>query len=75
MAGSTATRRLMHEYRQLTNEAPEGITAGPIDEDNFFEWECLIQGPEGTPFEGGIFPASLKFPKVRIYIQLCSNSY
>jgi ubiquitin-protein ligase len=28
-----------------------------------FLWEALIQGPEGTPFEGGIFPAELKFPK------------
>lgn len=28
-----------------------------------FLWEALIQGPDGTPFEGGIFPAELKFPK------------
>jgi ubiquitin-conjugating enzyme E2 G2 len=45
MAQSTAHRRLLQEYRALTN------------------WECLIQGPEGTPFEGGVFPAELKFPK------------
>lgn len=36
--------------------------AGPISEDNFFEWEALIQGPEGTCFEGGVFPARLIFP-------------
>ena len=24
---------------------------------------ALIQGPEGTPFEGGVFPAELRFPK------------
>lgn len=28
-----------------------------------FHWEALIQGPEGTPFEGGVFAAELKFPK------------
>jgi hypothetical protein len=28
-----------------------------------FVWEALIQGPEETPFEGGVFPAELKFPK------------
>jgi ubiquitin-protein ligase len=39
---------------------------GPVDESNFFEWECYISGPEGTPFEGGIFPATLTFPKVCI---------
>jgi ubiquitin-conjugating enzyme E2 G2 len=53
----------MHEYRALTIDSPEGITAGPIDEDNVFEWEAMIQGPEETPFEGGIFPATLTFPK------------
>lgn len=37
---------------------------GPVDEANFFEWEAYISGPEGTPFEGGIFPATLSFPKV-----------
>lgn len=59
----TALRRLMREYQELTTNAPEGITAGPLSEDDFFTWECLIQGPENTPFEGGLFPSTLKFPK------------
>ena len=61
MAGS-ALRRLMAEYKQLTLNPPEGIIAGPIDEENFFEWEALITGPEGTCFEGGVFTARLTFP-------------
>ncbi|CAB3365255.1 Hypothetical predicted protein [Cloeon dipterum] len=61
MAGS-ALRRLMAEYKQLTLNPPEGIIAGPINEENFFEWEALITGPEGTCFEGGVFPAKLIFP-------------
>ncbi|KAL2891092.1 Ubiquitin-conjugating enzyme E2-18 kDa [Ceratocystis lukuohia] len=60
---STAQRRLLQEYRALTNNPPDGITAGPIDEDDLLIWEALIQGPEGTPYEGGVFPAELKFPK------------
>lgn len=63
MAQSTAHRRLLQEYRALTNNPPEGITAGPVSEDDMLLWECLVQGPEGTPFEGGIFPAELRFPK------------
>lgn len=63
MATSTAHRRLLQEYRALTNNPPEGITAGPVSEDDLLYWEALIQGPEGTPFEGGVFPAELKFPK------------
>ncbi|KAG5455977.1 MAG: ubiquitin-conjugating enzyme e2 g2 [Olpidium bornovanus] len=62
-AGGTALKRLMNEYKELTLNAPEGITAGPASEDNFFEWEALISGPESTPYEGGIFPATLTFPK------------
>jgi hypothetical protein len=58
-----AAKRLFSEYRTLSQDPPEGITAGPISEDNMFVWEALIQGPEGTPFDGGIFPAELKFPK------------
>ncbi|XP_065887500.1 ubiquitin-conjugating enzyme E2 G2-like [Dysidea avara] len=61
MAGS-ALKRLMTEYKELTVNPPEGILAGPKNEDNFFEWEALITGPEGTPFEDGVFVAELKFP-------------
>lgn len=63
-ATATATRRLLHEYKQLVNDCPEGICAGPVSEDDFFEWECFIHGPEGTPFEGGVYSATLSFPKV-----------
>ncbi|CAK9292115.1 unnamed protein product [Gordionus sp. m RMFG-2023] len=61
MSGS-ALRRLMAEYKQLTINPPEGIIAGPVTEDDFFEWEALIIGPQGTPFEGGVFPTKLFFP-------------
>lgn len=26
------------------------FVAGPISEDDFFEWEALVVGPEGTPY-------------------------
>ncbi|KAJ1955857.1 ubiquitin-conjugating enzyme [Linderina pennispora] len=61
--GSTALKRLMTEYKELCLHAPEGITAGPVSEDNFFEWEAVIAGPPDTPFEGGIFTATLSFPR------------
>jgi ubiquitin-conjugating enzyme E2 G2 len=60
---SSAAKRLFKEYRALSNDPPEGITAGPVSEDDMFIWEALIQGPEDTPFEGGVFPAELRFPK------------
>lgn len=60
---SVASKRLFQEYKHLTQDPPDGITAGPLNEDDLFLWEALIQGPEGTPYEGGIFPAEIKFPK------------
>ncbi|CAF4270764.1 unnamed protein product, partial [Rotaria magnacalcarata] len=35
MAGS-ALRRLIAEYKQLTNNPPDGVLAGPISDENFF---------------------------------------
>lgn len=52
----------MAEYKQMSTNPPEGIVAGPIDENNFFEWEALIMGPQDTPFEGGVFRAVMTFP-------------
>lgn len=63
MGTSIAQKRLFHEYKNLSTNPPEGITAGPVSEDDMFYWEALIQGPEGTPFEGGVFAAELKFSK------------
>jgi ubiquitin-conjugating enzyme E2 G2 len=60
---ASASKRLFKEYKSLSSDPPEGITAGPVSEDDMFVWEALIQGPEDTPFEGGIFPAELKFPR------------
>jgi ubiquitin-conjugating enzyme E2 G2 len=59
----TAFKRLVVEYKTLTNDAPEGIVAGPKDEDDYFTWVAMFSGPEGTPFEGGVFEAELKFPE------------
>ena len=63
MASSVASKRLFQEYRALTTNPVDNIIAAPKNEENIFEWECFLQGPSGTPFEGGIFPAELKFPK------------
>jgi len=60
---STAFKRLMQEYKELTLNSPEGLTAGPTNEDNFFEWDAVIMGPEGTYYEGGCFTAKLAFPR------------
>ncbi|XP_068810770.1 ubiquitin-conjugating enzyme E2 G2 isoform X2 [Struthio camelus] len=56
------SRELNGIAAELTLNPPEGIVAGPMNEENFFEWEALIMGPEDTCFEYGVFPAILSFP-------------
>lgn len=60
--GSGALKRLIIEYKAMTEDPTEGIIAAPISDDKFFEWEAVIMGPEGTPYECGLFVARLKFP-------------
>jgi len=47
---------------KVEENPPEGIVAGPVSEDNFFEWEALIMGPADTWYEGGVFRAVVTFP-------------
>jgi ubiquitin-conjugating enzyme E2 G2 len=59
---STATRRLAKEYRELSLHAPEGILAAPYSSSNLLEWEVVVLGPSGTPYENGVFVARMVFP-------------
>jgi ubiquitin-protein ligase len=59
---TTALRRLMTEHRELTISSPHGIQAGPASEDNYFVWDAVVIGPEDTPYEHGVFMATLAFP-------------
>lgn len=53
----------MKEYKDLTENSPDGISAaGPLNESEFLLWQALIDGPEGSPYEGGVFRALLTFP-------------
>ncbi|KAF9933897.1 hypothetical protein FBU30_004065 [Linnemannia zychae] len=63
METTAAHQKLVAEFKDLTHHFPQGIAAGPVSEDNFLEWEIVIQGPKDTPYEGGLFPAVMTFPK------------
>ena len=39
---SSVILKLIFSLAELTLNPPEGIVAGPINEENFFEWETLI---------------------------------
>lgn len=60
---SKREKRLFYEWSQIKTENISNITAGPINEDNITIWEATIHGPEGTPYEGGVFLISMAFPE------------
>ena len=49
---------LARQLKQLANNAPEGIRYVPSD-DNITDVRCEIDGPVGTPYEGGVFQMKL----------------
>ncbi|GAW81286.1 ubiquitin-conjugating enzyme E2 N [Plasmodium gonderi] len=55
-------RRITKETQNLANEPPPGIVAAPVPE-NYRHFDILINGPEGTPYEGGTYKLELFLPE------------
>uniref|UniRef100_A0A7S0XK83 UBC core domain-containing protein n=1 Tax=Erythrolobus madagascarensis TaxID=708628 RepID=A0A7S0XK83_9RHOD len=76
---SAAMLRLMADLRILHEEAPEGCSAGPVDDDNLMEWEATIFGPPETAWEGGVYGLKLTFsaeyPEVAPQVQFTSKIF
>lgn len=62
MSTPAAVKAIQAQHNELLHDPPPGINAGPLDDD-IFEWSAVIQGPEGTPYEGGLFFLSIQFPE------------
>ncbi|EGC29154.1 hypothetical protein DICPUDRAFT_58977 [Dictyostelium purpureum] len=56
-----ASLLLQKQLAHLKKHPIEGFSAGLIDESNIYEWQIMIMGPSETPYEGGIFYATLTF--------------
>ena len=40
----------------------QGVSASPASEDNLFQWNATLIGPDDSPWEGGIYTLRLQFP-------------
>ena len=56
--------RLLKEFKELQTSkvVDKEISLNLADESDIFVWSAEIMGPQGTPYEGGVFELSLKCP-------------
>ncbi|GMI48954.1 hypothetical protein TrCOL_g13181 [Triparma columacea] len=63
MAGTGYGAELLRrQLNDLSRNPPDTFSVGLPDEDNIYEWDIMLMGPESTLYEGGFFKAKLKFP-------------
>jgi ubiquitin-conjugating enzyme E2 D/E len=55
-------RRIQNECKEMVSTPPANCSAGPINEEDIFTWNATIMGPEGSPYEGGVFKLKIDFP-------------
>ena len=62
-ASQAATNgRLLKELKEVGKEDSSGVRAKPVTEGNLLHLRGTIQGPEGTPYEGGVFEIDIVIP-------------
>mmetsp|Transcript_18210 Transcript_18210/g.21026 ORF Transcript_18210/g.21026 Transcript_18210/m.21026 type:complete len:169 (+) Transcript_18210:98-604(+) len=57
-----AVKRLRKELQHLERggEEDDNVYLRPTCEDSIFRWTALLQGPEETPYEGGVFQLKIE---------------
>lgn len=65
MSSSAPTKacvtRLSKEYKALLRQPVPHISAHPL-QGNITEWHFALEGPSGSPYEGGVYHGRVVFP-------------
>ena len=57
----TAASRLRQDFLRLKKDPVPYIVAEPLPS-NLLEWHYVVTGPEGSPYDGGLYHGKLVFP-------------
>ena len=57
----SAIKRLKKELAEIRKSPPVEVMVGPSDDTDMFNWEGLLNGPEDSPYSGGIFKFIVQF--------------
>ena len=55
-------KRLQKEFSDLTAKPKAGCSVSLVNDD-LYHWIAQVQGPAGTPYEGGVFKVDLQIPQ------------
>ena len=55
-----SVKRIQKELQMFSKDPPFGIS---VEGEDLRTWKGFMQGPEGTPYEGGNWTLSIEFPE------------
>ena len=54
---------LSKQLAELTKNPVDGFSVGLLNDSDIYVWQVMIMGPSDTYYDGGMFQATLTFPK------------